>query len=494
MKNSRATTSVAALAAIMLVGSIVCISQTSFAETINTRIGPLSFENNYPANKATTNKLYDEMDFQRATQAVLWSLPAMSFSGFSDGMRSHLMAKHNDFIIFENYLDTKTLALTGNNVTVYAISLIDLAKDGPVVLDIPAGPTAGMIDDGWWRSQTMVGLVGPDKGKGGKFLLVPPNYQGELPSKGYFIVHSSMNDLNFMIRGFVKNGDVAAASNMLKQVQIYPYSQRNNPRKTRIINASGQAINTLAPEGLEYWQQLSDMINNNPVDDRDRFFLAMLKPLGIEKGKPFNPDLRQQKILQEALVLGTAMAAANTYDPRLEGANFYPGTQWQQTVLLNPSQEAEHYSQLDERLYWFFNATYMNESMALKKAGPGSVYIQSFKDQDGKWLDASHNYRLRVPANVPAKQFWSITVYDSATNSMLPNAANKAARTTYDNLNKNADGSIDLYFGPQSPKGLEDNWIDTKPAKGFFVWFRSYTPTEAFFDKSWSLPDIEKLN
>ena len=467
----------------------------SFAEvqSIDSHIGKLRFENGYPADKETTTKLYDELDFQRATQAVIWSLPAIGCAGFADGSFKYFGATHNDLIFWEGYLDTKSLALTGNNTTLYAVSILDLAKDGPIVLDIPPGPTGGMVDDFWWRSQAMIGLAGPDAGKGGKFLLLPPGYKGDVPTEGYFVVRCSMNDLNFMIRGFVNDGDLAAAVGIIKKVRVYPYSQRDNPKPNRFFNATGQPVNTLAPEGMRYWELLSNMINNNPVDARDRFFLAMLKPLGIEKGKPFKPDARQMKILEEAMVVGNSMAAANTFEPRISGATFYPGTQWMSAVLLDPSQETEYYSQLDERLHWFFIATYMNPSMALTKPGPGSVYIQSFKDKDGHWLDAAQNYRLRVPANAPAKQFWSITVYDGMTRSMLPNAANKAALTSNDKLKLNADGSVDLYFGPKAPQGLESNWVDTRPSKGFFLWFRSYTPTAAFFDKSWFLPDIEKV-
>ena len=135
----------------------------------------------------------------------------------------------------------------------------------------------------------------------------------------------------------------------------------------------------------------------------------------------------------------------------------------------------------------------MNPHMAQTKPGPGSVYIQTFKDKDGQWLDGARNYRLRVPANAPAEDFWSITVYDIKTCSMIQNAANESARTSRDKLKLNSDGSVDLWFGPEAPKGSEGNWVDTRPSKGFFLWFRSYSPTAAFFDKSWSLPDIEQV-
>jgi hypothetical protein len=219
----------------------------------------------------------------------------------------------------------------------------------------------------------------------------------------------------------------------------------------------------------------------------------MLKPLGLEKGKSFSPDARQQAILEEGARVGRAMAAANTFEARLEGANWYRGTNWMASVLLEPGQESENYSQLDERLHWFYIATYMNPHMAQTSPGPGSVYIQTFKDKDGLWLDGARNYRLAVPPDAPADDFWSITLYDVETRSMIQNAANKSALTSRDELKLNRDGSVDLRFGPKAPQGAEANWVDTRPSGGFFLWFRSYSPTAAFFDKSWSLPDVERV-
>ena len=462
------------------------------AQDVETRIGKLSFENGFPS-KDTATKLYDEMDFQRATQAYLWAFPAVSNQSIQVGLFRDLGADFNDIVLFDKFLDTKSLFLTGNTTTIYALALVNLAKDGPVVLEIPPGPTAGMVDDFWFRSVTEVGRTGPDGGKGGKFLLVPPDYKGDVPTQGYFVVRATMNNNNVLVRGLVQGDDVAGAVAMAKKVRVYPYSQRENPKPNRTFSGSGKAIDSLEPEGLEYWKRLSDVINNNPVHERDRFFMAMLKPLGIEKGKPFAPDARQKALLEEGARVGKAMAAVNTFEARLQGANWYPGTNWMASVLLEPAQESKNYSQLDERLHWFFIATYMNPHMALTEPGPGSVYIQTFKDKGGQWLDGAKNYRLRVPVNAPAKDFWSITVYDTKTRSMIQNAANKAALTSRDKLTLNGDGSVDLWFGPEAPKDFEGNWVDTRPSKGFFVWFRSYTPTAAFFDKSWSLPDIEQV-
>jgi len=187
-------------------------------------------------------------------------------------------------------------------------------------------------------------------------------------------------------------------------------------------------------------------------------------------------------------------AVSNKGEKRFDTVNKWAGTNWGWAVILNADQETKYYSQLDERLHWFFGATYMTPAMARKEPGPGSQYIQTFKDADGQWLDGAHTYRLRIPPNPPAKQFWSLTVYDNQTRSMLQNPSNDASLDSYAKLRKNGDGSVDVYFGPGAPDGYADNWVETVPGKGFFVWFRVYTPTRDFFNGSWALKDIERLD
>jgi hypothetical protein len=462
--------------------------------SVTTPIGTIEFENNYPTEESV-DKLFDAMDFQRATQAYLWAVPAVSFESFRQGMKRDLGVGYNDFAIWDKYVDTKGLYYTANNTTIYSISQLDLGRDGLVVIDVPAGAVAGMLDDFWQRSASDIGLSGPDKGKGGKYLVVPPDYDGDLPESGYYVIRATMNNNNFMLRGFVENGDLAKAVSTLKKANVYPYSSRQNPRRSTFTSGSGKVVDTLIPSDMKFWERLSTFINNNQVDERDRFFMAMLKPLGIEKGKPFSPNERQARILMDGLRTGEAMARAvlNEGEKRFDAVNKWKGTNWGWALILNADQETKYYSQIDERLNWFFGATYMASAMAHKKPGPGSQYIQTFKDADDRWLDGSQTYRLRIPANPPAKQFWSLTVYDNQSRSMLQNPPNDASLSSYDKLRKNDDGSVDVYFGPKAPEGYANNWTETVPGKGFFVWFRAYTPTEAFFDNSWSLKDIEKV-
>ena len=261
---------------------------------------------------------------------------------------------------------------------------------------------------------------------------------------------------------------------------------------THIFKTGDRGMNSIAPRGFEYWERLAGIINQEPVEARDRFFYAMLLPLGLEKGKPFNPDARQRKILTQAAELGFLMAQTISMAPRSANAAAYHGTHWEWVLTLSPDQEAKNYSQLDERTDYTFEAITVAAGMTKPIVGAGSQYMSAARDRDGKWLDGGKTYRLRVPADVPVKDFWSVTVYDNQTRSMIRTDTNKAALSSYDNLKTNADGSIDLYFGPSAPRGFEDNFIKTSRNKGWFTYFRWYGPTEAFFKKSWTLPDIER--
>ena len=287
-------------------------------DTVETRLGTLKFDQGFPTEE-TTRKLYDEMDFQRAVQAFLWSFPAVSFESIRVGMKRDLGADLNDLIIADNFADTRGIWLTANDTTIYGMVNVDLSQ-GPVVLEIPAGPGVGLIDDFWQRAITDFGLPGPDKGKGGKYLLLPPGYTGEVPKEGYFVLKGTMNNYNIMDRGLVENNDVAAAVSLIKRVRVYPWSQRENPKPNKVVSMSGPKMSTIPPDGIEYWARLSTFINNNPVHERDRFFMAMLKPLGIEKGKQFKPDARQRAILEDAAKVGDAMARSSSSMPNSASA------------------------------------------------------------------------------------------------------------------------------------------------------------------------------
>jgi hypothetical protein len=250
----------------------------------------------------------------------------------------------------------------------------------------------------------------------------------------------------------------------------------------------------MPPHGMAYWESLNEVVQNEPVMERDRLILAQLRFLGIEKGEPFEPDARQKEILEEGAIVGEAMAKANTTDKRVEPP-FWPGTNWKHALVVSVDQRMPGYDQLDERAAWFYEAVAISKGMLTETPGVGQRYIAAYKDGDGAWLTGGNTYKLHVPANPPAKQFWSVTAYDEDTRQMVINDQGRPDLSSRkEDLVKNGDGSVDVYFGPEAPEGKEANWVQTVPGEGWFAYFRFYGPTEPFFDKSWALPDFEKMS
>jgi hypothetical protein len=392
-----------------------------------------------------------------------------------------------------SYLDFKEKLgiLTPNYTTPYIATFLDLQDTGPFVVEIPSGLMAGMILDAWQRVLADLGLVGPDQGRGGKYLILPLGHEKVAPA-GYYVVQSPSRTVLAGVRLLGEDKEKAIRE-LIPGIKTYKWSPGGLGPVMGVRHAGDVKWSQMPPRGMAYWETLNEVVQTEPIMDRDRLILAQLRFLGIEKGKPFSPDARQKKILEEAVVVGEAMAKANTSDKRIEPA-FWPGTQWKHALVVSVDQRAPDYDQLDERAAWFYEAVVISKGMLTQTPGVGQRYIASYKDRDGKWLDGSNTYKLRVPPNPPAKQFWSVTAYDEDTRQMVVTAQGRPDLSSRKaDLVKNSDGSLDVYFGPSAPDGKEANWIQTIPGKGWFSYFRFYGPTEAFFDKSWTLPDFEKL-
>jgi hypothetical protein len=465
------------------------------AETIDTRIGKLTFThdfaNGYPTEE-TVKKLYDERDFQRAVQSYLWAIPMVSNGEVRRVLMQAPGANYGDLIPLSKLPDLSRF-LTANATTPYMLSWLNLAKMGPVVIEIPAGPSAGFVDDLWQRPVTDMGLPGPDRGKGGKYLLLGPDQKAPADAKGYTVIHSPNFNNLFLWRLLSPKVEVQNA--MRKKLRIYSHSKGAASASGKLGHLKqGGGIVANTPRGMAYWKALAGLINEEPVHERDRIMMAMLRPLGIEKGKPFEPDQRQTKILTDAVLVGEAMARANDFEKRdMDLAHYADGVNWEFALVLDPSQEAKYHTQIDERAAWFYEAATASNGMVTKKPGVGSIYLSTYKDKDGAWLNGANTYRLHIPPHVPAKQFWSLTVYDVDTRMLIRNGTKTVDRSSRMDLIKNTDGSVDLYFGPKAPKGFEKNWVPTVADKAWFPYFRLYAPTEAHFDGSWVLPDFEKV-
>ena len=461
-------------------------SSTASAETISTRIGRFDMERSYPSD-AAIKKLYDERDFQRATQAYIWALPIVAMANWQKAHEQTFGAKSGDVVIYNDFVSKRGI-LTANATTPYVISFFNLAETGPVVVDMPAGSVAGFVNDIWQRPVVDMGQTGPDKGKGGKYLLIGPSQKVD-NADGYYVVNPSTMNVFWGFRAL--ESDPAKIQRLLDALKIYPLSRKDNPSKVRFVDVKGKEWSQTQPRGMAYWQVLANIINREPVQERDRLFLAMLKPLGLEKGKPFKPDARQTKLLTEGAVVGELIAKANDFEKHFPSARYVDGRQWEFSLVLDPSQRAEHYDQLDERAAWFYEATTTSAGMVTTTPGVGQIYLGTYKDKEGNWLDGSKTYTLRIPPNAPVANFWSLTVYDVDTRALIDNSTQQADRSSRMDLKMNADGSIDLVIGPKSPKGMESNWIQSIPGKSWFAYFRLYGPTEPFFNRTWVLDDLK---
>jgi hypothetical protein len=466
--------------------SLSANAQVPTTGSIDSQIGKLDVVNGYPT-EATVRRLYDSLDYQRAVQAYLWALPYVAMGQWQDEQRNKFGAGNLDYVDYFDYKDKLGL-LTANATTPYSMAFPNLEKTGPLVFEFPAGAIAGGILDFWQRPLTDTGALGPDQQKGGKYLILGPN-DPDMKPEGYFVFRSPTNNVWSGQRGLA--ADLKEAQAVIGKMRIYPYSERDNPKPSAHVRPEGRKWSGEQPRGLAYWTLLSRLINEEPALERDRIMLATLIPLGIEKGKPFNPDERQKKTLEEASNVGELMARANGYAKRFVGAVVWPGGKWEYSLFLKETnQELPGHTQLDERASWFYEAVGVTVGMMGRTVGAGQVYLESSKDRDDQWLDGGKHYTLHVPKDAPVAQFWSFSVYDNESRCLI-DTGTYPDRSSRDDIVKNADGSVDLYFGPTPPAGKPaKNWIKTLPNKGWFTYFRLYGPTQAFFDKTWKLPDI----
>jgi len=457
--------------------------------SIETRIGTLEFEGDYVTEK-TAEKLREELKFQAAVQTYLWSFPIANVISLRDGLRA-VGIGNTTIPIYEDYLTPKTVVPTGNQSTIYAYNVLTLG-DEPMVLNV-IPDVVGFIGDAWQRPQGDLGRPGPDKGKGGKFLLVPPGYEGELPETGYYVVPCATHNIFWLVRSFVKDGDTQATVRALKGTKIYPLSNPDAPQD--YVNASKKPAHCIPPRGFAYWEMLAEALNEETVQVHDRAMMGMASFIGIEKGKPFKPDAKTRKLLIEAEKIAFAMTATLSFDSQVPIAKAYDNREWEFCFLTqSPSFDAEHRLELYERTAFTHQAMTGAFAMVLQLRGKGSKYIFTSRDADGNRLNGSHAYRLNLPKNVPAKDFWSVCVYDTKTRSIIDTGRPLSAVNTYMDLPVNDDGSIDVYFGPTPPPQGEKSWIKTKPGEGFFMYLRFYGPLEPFYDKSWRPGDVVKVN
>jgi hypothetical protein len=468
---------------------------SSRAETMQTRFGNLAFTSGYPT-KETVQKLYEELDFQRAVQAYLWALPMASYGAMADE-HIRLGCTSSAVLIADEFAQQQHLVLTANQDTPYMSGVLDL-RNGPMVMEVPAG-LLGTLNNIWQQPLCdLGGPFSPEQNRGGRFLILPPGYSGPLPEFHHHVVASDTNIVVFYLRGIPKTrDDLPELVEHIKTYRQYRLSEAKQPPPTQFISLTGKEADLLTNEGFAYFESLARYINENPPRPQDMAMLGMLETLGIAHGRPLKPDARMKKILTEAAEVGRAMAKTLAWKPRIPKDTLYayPGKrQWKYIFFGEPTFHTPDYMAIDQRSKYAFEAIGTAKSMVVAVPGQGSQYIGTYMDASGKWLSGEHTYKIRLPKDVPANMFWSLTAYDNETRSLIQNDLGRPLVGSVHGAKANEDGSYDAYFGPELPAGVpEENWVQTKPGMGWFVYLRLYGPEKPYFKKAWIPGDAEKV-
>jgi hypothetical protein len=436
---------------------------------------------------------------RRAVEAVIWGTPAVNFDAMYQAMVRDAKAGEgsNKIVYWSRLFDWKNQTLTPNPDSIYFMPFFNTREVGPVVLEIPpadAGSITGSVDDCWQTAIEDVGPAGVDKGKGGKYLILPPGYKDKVPA-GYFPMQSNTYQGYALLRSILSSGseaDVAEAVAYGKRIKFYPHFQAAHSPVTEFVDAIDVVYEANIPWDMRYFESLNRIVQTEPWLVRDKVMIDLLKSIGIEKGKPFKPDAKTQEVLKGA-TREAHLWLANRYENSYFPPPYYDGGQWRvpvssdvieglQTSWANPDKYP-----VDSRgvayTFGFFSA---------KHFASGQFYLMTFRDQNGQGFEGGNNYRVNVPANVPVTQYWSATAYDRDTHALIRNMHRASRSSQNSELQKNADGSVDIYFGAKAPGGQESNWVPTTAGGRFEVLFRFYGPQKALFDKTWRLPDVVK--
>ena len=503
----------------------------STPDRVESRLGILEFKDGAPS-KATLDKVYDNLDFTHAYRAFADTFQGVSIHALRRGFLN-AGVKDNEVIVFSDLMDAKSLFITANADTVYVMAFLDLTK-GPMVLEVPP-KVLGAIDDHWFRWVTDTGLSGPDRGEGGKYLILPPGYVGPLPEGGFYVARSPTDLLWWFGRLFMENNDPKPVAEAIRKfTKIYPYEpggvgtpiaeflsgktklgRVTPPPPTVFHEGSGKVMNTIPPNDWSFYEMLNEIVQQEPATALDPELMGPIAAVGIVKGKPFAPDARMKKIMTEALTVANATSRSLFMNPRDPSWFYYPGSAWMNYLFVTGYEfetpiplitregvkpfPATGYRTMDARTNFFYGVTGITPAMAMRVTGIGSQYMLALFDADKNYFDGAKTYKVTLPKGIPEANFWSFTLYDNMTRSMLdtPQRYPRAGSQTYPSpaAEANADGSTTVYFGPLQPAGVKrGNWIQTDPKKGWFTVLRLYSPLEPFFAKTWRPSEIEEVS
>ncbi|WP_369049030.1 DUF1254 domain-containing protein [Tenacibaculum sp. UWU-22] len=473
-------------------------------DVVETSIGTLKFMDGAPLPE-TAELVYDNLDRMRGVDAYLKGIQGTSLRMLIKGPKSLGINAYNKILITADLLDSKSFFLTGNTSTLYIAPTLDLKANGAMVVEAPPGLLGG-FNDAWFRYINDIGVFGPDKGKGGKFLVLPPDYEGNIP-KGYFVVKSPTYKVWIFMRLSISQGLEKAVQLAKETVKVYPLSMKDNPPKMEFINVSHKVFNTIDFNDYTFFENLNEIIQEEPLEMLDPETRGLFASIGIEKGKPFAPDERMKKILTDAVAIGNATARSISWYPRVEGSvdnmkgiQIYPDTNsgWlmaflDKNVFFNGKDGQTMNS--DARTFFYYSYTVVTPAMAVTIPGKGSDYAIGFVDANKKPLDGSKTYKVHLPPDVPVNNFWAFTIYDTQTRSQLQtDQPFPTVGSQTKGFKTNDDGSIDIYFAPEAPVGFENNWLQTIPGKSWFTILRMYGPLQPWIDKTWRPSEIELVN
>ena len=452
------------------------------------------FEGGFPTPE-TIQRAYGDADLNRAIQTYRYFFPTVSGLAIFKGNEAAGVVANRVFALFAT--EPEQVGLTLNSDTPYGPMLLDL-RDGPMVVELPAGPLLGAVVDLNQRWVADMGVPGPDAGNGGRHLILPPGWEGEVP-EGYHMARSTTYRVFAGVRSLPLGGDVRGANDRIRTIKAHPLDPPAGWTEPSWLDLSGRPQDTTPrawETSLEYWRALHEVIDTEPHLDAYQVLYGELAALGIAKGRPFAPDERMTRILEAAARIGNGQLRVQSLADRRPDRVVWPGRQWQWAALRfeNGDFSADGYLDVDAREKWFFQAIAASPAMFRRSVGAGSLYWLGLRDAQGAYLDGGRSYRLSVPQPVPARLFWSITVYDAETRSQIRTDQNKAAlRSMFELADAGGDAPVDLWFGPEAPEATEGRWIKTIPGRGWFVYFRIYGPEQPAFDGSWQLPDFQAV-
>lgn len=507
MQQAQLLVSVALVAVFVHAGS--ASAQVARFEALSS----LPFSENHPTPE-TARTLRDELLFQRATQTYLWALPLINTLGMKVGSEKVFGAGSHVLPVWKKRLDAKTLVTTPNSDVIYAMGYVNLGDEGPLVFEAPPS-LQGILLDVWQRPIPVdggrffgdVGLPGPDAGKGGKFLLLPPGYAGPVP-EDCFVYRSPTNNVFVFLRAFYQDPkNLAPAVALIEKSRIYPLTGSKPARAMQFPDASGVPVSMLPISDGTAFDHLKTLVESEGENLADSDSLGMLASIGIAKGLPFEPDATTRAILDHAARTAYAMSRVIGFEDSIAGRSLriYPDRRW-----INPMADATPenlagpfdlgwrrvaggYLDLDARIWFFTNYYSVSPGMLSQTPGQGAKYMIVFVDSQGKNLSGGRRYLLRLPRDIPAANFWSVTLYDAENGSGLANGQPFPSLGSRDMPVQSADGSTDIHLGPTPPQDKEGNWLATVPGKGYFAVLRLYGPTESAIDKRWKPGDIEQV-